>query len=42
MKKGRNPGYPEKTPEDAPQKMPHIKTREFKSQLRLEPVAGTC
>ena len=34
---GRKPEYPEKTPDDELQKMPHTKTRKFKPQPRLEP-----
>ena len=37
MKEGRKPEYPEKTPGDELQKMPHTKARRFKSQARLEP-----
>ena len=37
MKEGRKPEYPEKTPGDEPQKMPHTKARRFKPQARLEP-----
>ena len=36
MKEGRNPVYPEKTPDDELQKMPHTKARRFKPQARLE------
>ena len=35
MKEGRKPEYPEKTPGDELQKMPHA--RRFKPQARLEP-----
>ena len=38
MKEGRKPEYPEKTPGDELQKMPHTTTRRFKPQARLEPV----
>ena len=38
MKKGRKPEYPEKTPGDELQKMPHTSARRFKPQARLEPV----
>ena len=34
MKEGRKPEYPEKTPDDELQKMPHTKIRK---NLRLEP-----
>ena len=37
MKEGRKPEYPEKTPDDVFQKMPHTKARKFKPQTRLEP-----
>ena len=37
MKEGRKPEYPEKTPGDELQKMPHTKARRFKLQTRLEP-----
>ena len=37
MKEGKKPEYPEKTPGDELQKMPHNKARRFKSQARLEP-----
>ena len=37
MKEGRKPEYPEKSPDDKLQKMPHAKARRFKPQLRLEP-----
>ena len=37
MKEGRKPEYPEKTPGDELQKMPHTKARRFKPQVRLEP-----
>ena len=37
MKEGRKPEYPEKTPGDELQKMPHFKARIFKPQARLEP-----
>ena len=36
-KKGRKPEYPEKTPDDELQKMPHTKTRQIQPELRLEP-----
>ena len=36
MKAGRKPEYPEKIPGDELQKMPHIKARIFKLQVRLE------
>ena len=44
MKVGRKPKYPEKTPNDELQNIPHIKARIFKPQPRLEPAlyAGTC
>ena len=38
MKEGRKPEYPEETPGDELQKMPHTKARKFKPQARLEPV----
>ena len=37
MKEGRKPEYPEKTPGDELQKMPHTKALTFKPQARLEP-----
>ena len=37
MKEGRKPEYPEKTPGDELQKMPHTTARRFKPQERLEP-----
>ena len=39
MKEGRKPDYPEKTPGDELQKMPHTSenTRKFKNQAILEP-----
>ena len=37
MKEVRKPEYPEKTPDDELQKMPHTKARKFKPQPRLEP-----
>ena len=37
MKEGRKPEYPEKTPCNELQKMPHTKARRFKPQARLEP-----
>ena len=37
MKEGRKPEYPEKTPGDELQKMPHTAARTFKPQARLEP-----
>ena len=37
MKEVRKPEYPEKTPGDELQKMPHTKARRFKAQARLEP-----
>ena len=36
MKAGRKPEYPEKTPDDELQKMPHTKARKFIPQPRLE------
>ena len=36
MKEGRKPEYPEKTPDDDLQKMPHTETRKLKPQPRLE------
>ena len=38
MKEGRKPEYPEKTPGDELQKMPHTEVRTFKHQARLEPM----
>ena len=32
MKEGRKPEYPEKTPDDKLEKMPHTKTRKLKPQ----------
>ena len=37
MKEGRKPQYPEKTPDDELQKMPHTKARKFKSKPRFKP-----
>ena len=37
MKEGRKPEYPEKTPDDQLQKMPHTKARKFPPQARLKP-----
>ena len=37
MKEGRKPEYPEKTPGDELQKMPHTKARRFKLLERREP-----
>ena len=37
MKEGRKPEYPEKTPGDELQKMPHTTARRLKLQARLEP-----
>ena len=37
MEEGRKPEYPEKTPDDELQKMPHTKGRKFKPQSALEP-----
>ena len=37
MVEGRKPEYPEKTPSDELQKMPHTIARRFKPQARLEP-----
>ena len=37
MKEGRKPEYPEKTPGDELEKMPHTTARRFKPQARLEP-----
>ena len=34
---GEEPEYPEKTPGDELQKMPHSTTRRFKPKTRLEP-----
>ena len=36
MKEGRVPQYPEKTPDDKLQEMPHIKDKKFKPQMRLK------
>ena len=38
MKEGRKPEYPEKTPGDELQTMPHTTAQRFKPQTRLEPV----
>ena len=35
--KGTKPEYPEKTPVDELQKMPHTKAQKFKPQTRLNP-----
>ena len=37
MKEGRKLEYPEKTPDDELQKMPHTNAWKFKLQQRLEP-----
>ena len=37
MKEGRKQGYPEKTPSEELQKMPHTRVRIFKPYARLEP-----
>ena len=37
MKEGRKPEYPEKTPGDELQKMPHTTAQRVKPQARLEP-----
>ena len=37
MKEVRKPEYPEKTPGDELQKMPHTKARRVKPQARLDP-----
>ena len=37
MDEGRKPEYPEKTPGDKLQKMPHTTARRFKPRARLEP-----
>ena len=37
MKEGRKPEYPEKTPGDELQKMPHTTAQRFKPQARLKP-----
>ena len=37
MKEGRKPEYPEKTPGDELQEMPHPTARRFKLRARLEP-----
>ena len=37
MREVRKPEFPEKTPNDELQKMPHTKARKFKPQPRLEP-----
>ena len=36
MKEGRKPEYPEKTPDNELQTMPHAKARRFEPQARLE------
>ena len=38
MKEGRKPEYPQKTPGNELQKMPHTTARRFKPQATLEPV----
>ena len=35
MKEGKQPEYPEKTPGDELQKMPHTKAQRFKPQARI-------
>ena len=37
MEEGRKPEYPEKTPGDELQKMPHTTAGRFKPKARLEP-----
>ena len=37
MKDGKKPEYPEKTPDDELQKMPHTKPGKFKAQADLNP-----
>ena len=37
MKEGRKTEYQEKTPDDEPQKMSHIKAWKFNPQPRIEP-----
>ena len=37
MKEGRKPDYPDKTPDDEFQKVPHTKARKFKLQARFKP-----
>ena len=37
MKEERKPEYPEKTPDDELQTIPHIKARTFKSQVSIHP-----
>ena len=37
MKNGGKPEYPEKTPDDELQKMPHTKVRKIHPKARLEP-----
>ena len=37
MKERKKPEYPEKTPDDELQKVPHIKAGKFKPQPRLKP-----
>ena len=37
MEEGRKPEFPEKTPGDELQKMPHTTAQRFKPQARLEP-----
>ena len=40
MKEGRKPEYPEKTPNDELQKMPHTKARKFQPQGWVNPHSG--
>ena len=42
MKEGMKPEYPEKTPGDKLQKMPHTKARRFIPKARLEPAQQHC
>ena len=42
MEEWRKPEYPEKTPDDEPQKMPHTTARRFKPQARVEPTVLQC
>ena len=40
MNEGRNPEYPEKTPADKFQNMPHTKAQNFKLHPTLEPFSS--
>ena len=41
MKEGRKPEYPEKTPDDEFQKMPHNKAQKFMTQLESDMHSST-